>query len=271
MQRLVPIGLYFAVAMFITSSLMMALRPFLLPEPEAAPLSAIHIDSIDNMTLMQAAPVGSLQGGLVRPLLIPEGPVEWSVLILVWIATLTYTMRRAGVLHKPAEGRTFEALAAPPTNTGEAIAMPIAFLAGALWPWVIRTNPLIGFLLTVVMLVAMLSAAMTRLGARRTGPSTSLGILAGWATVVTCAAFAYVIEKNLGSPQLLAASVALAICAFTALKVQLHMGSACAYSGAVILGLLGLAMAAMGSNALIALATVLALTVVGLALVRVAS
>ncbi|WP_148292628.1 hypothetical protein [Paracoccus aminophilus] len=154
----------------------------------------------------------------------------------------------------------------------ESWSLLIGLAAAAVWPWVFPGHAVVGFLLAALMLATLLGAAL----ARPSGPvpartSTTLGILAGWAMVMTCAAFATLLERDLGTSGTLSALVALLICAVASANIQLHLGSPFGFSATVIWGLFGIALATMETDATIATAAALAITFVGVALVRVST
>lgn len=171
------------------------------------------------------------------------------------------------LLSEQASLRTHSGSAAP---LREIIALSVGLLAAAVWPWIFAGHPIRGFVLAAIMLAMILGAAMARCSfALPYRSSTSLGVLAGWATLVTCAAFASLLERHLGISSTLSALVALMICAIAAANIQLHLGSPFGFSVTVIWGLLGLVIATMGSDATIATAAALSITFVGFAVVRV--
>lgn len=159
-----------------------------------------------------------------------------------------------------------------PAPTAEIVFIAIGLLAAAVWPWIFEARPAAGFLLASLTLTGILAGAMLRgwLG-ERYRPSSSLGILAGWAVLATCAAFASLLERSLGTSDTLAALVSLLILAVAAANIQLHLGSPFGFSVTVIWGLLGLIVATIGSDATVATAAALSITFVGVALVRVSS
>lgn len=165
-----------------------------------------------------------------------------------------------------------EPVPAPPAPILEILGVTIGLLTAAIFPWIFETQPVNGFLLATLMLSAMLAAALTRgcLGQNHRS-STSLGILAGWAMLATCAAFASLLERSLGTSDTLAALVSLLILAVAAANIQLHLGSPFGFSVTVIWGMLGLIVATIGTDASVATAAALSITFVGVALVRVST
>lgn len=207
----------------------------------------------------------------------PEEPLDWFVADDPRERTLPPGRERtltAGLVppdFDPTENAA-QPLAAPPAPKIEILAVAIGLLTAAIWPWVFENRPVNGFLLAALMLSAMLVGAMMR-GSLGGGyrPSTSLGVLAGWALLATCAAFASLLERSLGTSDTLATLVSLMILAVAAANIQLHLGSPFGFSVTVIWGMLGLIVATISTDASVATAAALSITFVGVALVRVSS
>lgn len=233
---------------------------------------------------------------LLNLFLHPRGPVFWLMAVTIWASALAYLARAFGVLIRQprpedlispedrewenairavtpfSEQNTADLPVADRGSVFETLVLSLGLGIAALWPWVIEQDLVLGFLLSAAMLVAILSAALARgSGATRYRTSTTLGVLAGWAVVVTCAAFATLLEQNLGTSPTLSALVALLICSIAAANIQLHLGSPFGFSLTVMWGLFGIALATMAADAAIATATVLAMAFVGVALVRVST
>lgn len=213
-----------------------------------------------------------LAGGLTGLLHDPDSIVLMLLSIFVWLAVLGYVLRVTGTLQRLID----EPQSATPRDLSERTApmepplLIAGLIAGALWPWIGAERPVLGFLVAALMFVGMTGAALSRLGGGKgMAPSTSLGMLAGWATIEISAALATLLYQTLGIPQTAAALLALLVCAMAAVWTQLKIGAPFAYSLTVTWGLLGIAIATMADNITIASATAIAMTVVGLALVRV--
>ncbi len=235
----------------------------------------------------------------------PPGPLFWALAIAVWLSAATYVLRLTGWLRpmpRAAEpkpplpesadrdellnwfdaGDVDEAALAPaaviapeqprpsPAQPIEVAALVIGLGSATIWPWIFPIHPVAGFLMAALMLAAILCAAMTRPSRPEGLPvSMTLGILAGWATLVTCALFATFLERKLGASGTLSALIALLICAIAAANIQLHLGSPFSYSATVMWGLFGMAMASISSDSTIATAAVLAIAFVAVAVIRV--
>ncbi|MFG6079222.1 MULTISPECIES: hypothetical protein [Paracoccus] len=146
----------------------------------------------------------------------------------------------------------------------------VGLIAGATWPWLRDGHPMMGIMLCAVMLAGFLGAALSamRLGDRIRN-SGALGFAAGWATLVTCAYFATLLQTQLRAPMVLAAGIAILIAALAAVNVQLRLGGTISYSVAVIWGMIGLAAGSVSVEAALATMAVLAIAVIAVALVRV--
>ena len=270
MRKLAQAAVWTSVALFILSGLNFATRS----QPQhptgtaPAPIRSESgaVPELAGMLLVQ--PPADLPGGLAAQLLAPQGPVQWLFLLLVWIAAAAYSLRLSGWIARPQghHGTLHPRSHEPPFH--EPTALSIGLLMGAIWPWVIWRHPPTGMALALIGFIAVMSPLLGRGGK---GVSVSLGVLAGWITVVTCAAFATFLDLNLGTPQTLSALIALLFCALAALAAQLRIGAPFAYSATMILGLLGIAAATMGVNPMIAMATTIALSVVAATLIRVAT
>ncbi|ARC37181.1 hypothetical protein A6J80_13040 [Paracoccus yeei] len=148
----------------------------------------------------------------------------------------------------------------------------IGLVAGAVWPWLFPKSPLAAFLVAAVSLAGFLAAALrgTRQGKLRQ-QSNPLGFVAGWATMVTFALFIALLQRKLGAPLTLAATVGLALAALAALSVQLRMGRTIGFSLAVLWGLVALAASTVTVNAALATLAVLAIAVIVFGLVQAAT
>ena len=146
----------------------------------------------------------------------------------------------------------------------------VGLLAGAVWPWLLRSHPVAAFLLSAAMLAGFLAAALrgVRVGSL-VQRSSALGFVAGWGLLVSFAVFAGLLRDRLGVPQEVAAVVALLIGSVAAVSVQLRLGRRIGFSVALIWGLIGIAAATVTSAAAIATMTVIAIAIIAVALVRV--
>lgn len=269
MARLAKLISFILMPVFTIGGLIFALF-------RSQPLGPALLDA--NKILLMADSPPSLPGGLVHVLLAPTGPILWVLLCTVWLAVLVYTLRSQSLLRKlglGSAGRIPDRRGIKIRRTrsaGLAFALPLALAAGTVWPWITPRAPALGFLLALAMFGGFMIIALTRgRGQRRFGPTTSIGVLAGWATISASAALAALLVDPLGLSQNHAALIALLACALTATHAQLRLGYPFAYSVTVIWGLTGITFATMHSNLPVASGAAIAIMAVVIALVRVAS
>ncbi len=289
-----------AVGIFIFSSLTYAVGqhsgPVALPMTAAstqlAAMTRLGMPGIPDV--VAPLPDGSL--GLHSLFLQPEDPVLWSLLVAVWIAL---TIHAFGVLRRqhrtelagavasqatPAKIGQDKGDAGPPTaqqlalrhshdnDLAEHAPLALALLAGAAWPWLIDRYQASGFVLALAMLSLALAAAVRgqRDGSRIRRMQT-VGLFAGWATAVTYAAFATLLNDHLGIPAVASTVTAMLLCAAAGVIIQLRLGGAFCYSVAIIWSLVGLALATMQADATIAMMAIIGISAMAIVLVRAAS
>jgi hypothetical protein len=222
---------------------------------------------------MAAAPTSDLADMLAAPRFFdPEPPARVdlsamflhpdsigmrALLLTAWAALAYHALR---CLIWPArEGAT----------TGQA-PLIAALAVGAIWPWIATAHPLLGLLLAAVMLAGLLAAALQPLQqGDEVGRSSALGFAAGWGMLVCLSGLAALLQEQLGLPQAAAAVIAILIGAIAAVSVQLRLGPRIGFSVALIWGLIGIAAGTVTTDAAIATATVLAIAIIAVALVRV--
>jgi hypothetical protein len=282
------------VGIFVASGIGFALTPA--PEHPAnalsAEMAALTSLSSPGMTTSQPVEYGV---DLASLFLRPEHSLLWLLLLGVWGALLFHAWQvmasetrarraaaaMAGVHASPDAGR---GVTGPPTpqefarqvrreNTpAEHAALTLALILGAAWPWVSRDYPVTGFMLAAAMFALSLTAALRGQqigGAIRRLPT--IGLFAGWATAVTYAAFATLVNGHLGIPPVAATAIAMLLCAGAGIVVQLRLGGSVSYSIAIIWSLVGLATATMGSDPTIATVAILGIAAMAIVLVRAAS
>ena len=214
----------------------------------------------------------------------PNNFVLWTLLVIVWGSLAAYgfeMLRRAQMV--PARPKWAERLPAPavdpvapadPADHQPTELAPIAaaLMAGALWPWLTTSHPVMAFLLTIAMMLAALTALIR---GQREGQKLrfhrSVAIFAGWATAVSYASFASILSVNLGMSPGFAATIAMVLCASVGMVVQAQIGHGTSYSIALIWALVGLAIAAMETQPNVAIAAVIGITAMIIMLVRAAS
>lgn len=288
------ISVILSVAIFIASGLGFALTPA--PEHPASAMSAemAALTSLSSPGLSPPLPV-DYGVDLASLFLRPEHSLLWLLLLGVWGALLFHAWqvmtsvtraRQAAQAMRglPSSPAPSGGVTGPPTpdqlarqaqrdNTpAEHAALTLALILGAAWPWVSRDYPVTGFMLAAAMFALSLTAALRGQqigGAIRRLPS--IGLFAGWATAVTYAAFATLVNGHLGIPPVAATAIAMLLCAGAGIVVQLRLGGSVSYSIAIIWSLVGLATATMGSDPTIATVAILGIAAMAIVLVRAAS
>lgn len=277
MRRFTIILLSFCTALFIVSGIAftLGLGP---ADWTAGGTTQIDLGNAQINRELLAEPVTIIPGGVGLLFVDPQGPVLILLLSCVWLAAFGYLLRVSGLLGRLLDGEgsghhwshVLDRIA-----IGEAPALMCGLIAGAIWPWVPPDKAILRFLVAAVLFAGVIGAAGLRLRqlrrpqGRGLAASTSLGMMAGWATLVLCMSFCALLDARLGMSQTMSTLIALLICAILTVWFQLQIGSPFAYSLTVNWGLLGIAVAMMSGNVTIATATAIAMTVVGVALVRV--
>ena len=271
MQRFSAIFASLAVMLFVISGLLFAVSPP--SQPMALPMTAAStqlaaMTSLVMPGLTDAPATGALD--LYSLFLRPDNLVLWGLLLAVWIALAAHALR---VLHhQRLTEHDSVALHRLDNAPSEHAPLALALIIGAIWPWIIREHPGPGF----VMAVAMLSLALTSaIRGQRDGSlirrAQSVGMFAGWATAVTYAAFASLLNNHLGIPAVAATVAAMLMCAAAGVIIQLRLGGTFICSVAIIWSLVGLALATMSADATIAMVAIIGISAMAIVLVRAAS
>ncbi len=302
MSRGTAFSVILAVAIFIASGLGFALTPEPLavagyPETAAAAEMAA-LTSLSAPGLPTVPGPADYGVDLASLFLRPEHGMLWLLLLCVWGALMIHAWqvlgselraRRAAVAASgvsPAQTPVARpsVVEGPPTpgefarqverenKPAEHAALTLALILGAAWPWVSRDYPVTGFMLAAAMFALSLTAALRGQqvgGAIRRLPT--VGLFAGWATAVTYAAFATLVNGHLGIPPVAATAIAMLLCAGAGIVVQLRLGGSVSYSIAIIWSLVGMAMATMSSDPTIATVAILGIAAMAIVLVRAAS
>lgn len=285
--------------LFIISSFLFAISPQ--TEPVSLPMTAAstQLAAMTSLVMPDLAQQGT-DGANILDLhslfLRPDNPILWVLLVAVWIALAAHAL---GVLRRQrltdragAAAQVIQPVApglaagepGPPTPhelaarhrldnaPSEHAPLALALVLGAIWPWIIHEHQATGF----VMALAMLSLALTSaIRGQRDGSMIrrmqSVGMFAGWATAVTYAAFATLLNNHLGIPAVASTVAAMLMCAAAGVLVQLRLGGTFSYSVAIIWSLVGLALATMSSDATIAMVAIIGISAMAIVLVRAAS
>lgn len=201
---------------------------------------------------------GSDPTGLATIYLRPEHPAMWLMLAALWIAVTLFAARRV-----------WPRKDCPDLDLPDASLMTAAFAAGAIWPWLSISAPLAGFLLCVLMLLALIAAARRRDSDDRLARHPLLGLFAGWTTVVTFAAFTSFLTSRTGIPVELATGVAAVLTCAAAIAIQLRIPSNPAYTITVMFTYLATAATLIETNPPLSVISVLAIAALTFLLVRV--
>lgn len=280
MYRSSAISVVISVAIFIASGLRFALTPGPASMPgEPISAAAAQMAALTSISTPGAAPgpvTHSYSVDLAGMFLRPDNTALWLLMLLVWAALLIHACKvimRMRVEPAPVRQTPLRLLrTGGDTPLSEHAALTLALLFGAAWPWVSAEHPVTGFMLAAAMFALALTAALRgqREGARIRHPQT-IGVFAGWATAVTYAAFATLLNHHLGIPAVAATATAIVMCAAAGIIVQLKLGGTFSYSVAVIWSLVGLAAGTMTSDPTIATVAILGIAAMAIVLVRAAS
>ena len=266
MARSGTVLLTLSVLVFIASSLAYALWPHagLLPPEPPNPWSGLRPVS---------APIDPVQLFLK-----PESLAMSALLGMIWAALAYHVLRIWIERHRLAHGRNQAATTAetrkhdpaPQDPVSEQLPLLVGLLTGATWPWLISAAPVATLLLALLMSLGFLLAALRgwRLG-QVIKRSSTLGFVAGWALLLGLSVFAVFVRDRLQVSSAAATTVAVLVGAVAAVSVQLRLGQRIGFSVALIWGLIGIAAGTVGDDAAVATATVVAIAMVAVAVVRV--
>lgn len=196
--------------------------------------------------------------GLATIYLRPEHPAMWLMLGGLWVAVILFAARRFW----PSKER-------PDLDLADLTLLIGAFGAGAIWPWVAIGAPLGGFLLCVLMLVALIAAARRTDSDGRLGRHPLVGILAGWTTVVTFAAFTSFLTARMPLPIELTSLVGAVLTCAVATATQMRIPSNPAYTITVMFAFLATAATMIETNPPLSVIAVLSMAALTFLLVRV--
>ncbi|MEZ5723636.1 MAG: hypothetical protein R3E47_00920 [Paracoccaceae bacterium] len=244
MRRAATILMCMMALAFVASGLLFAITP--------APAEDLP------WQIAQLAEPSANRDGLAAIFLRPQQPAMWLMLGGLWIALIIFAARRFW----PSETR-------PDLELADLALLIGALAAGSLWPWVAVGAPLVGFLLCVLMLLALIAAARRINSDGRLGRHPLIGIFAGWATIVTFAAFGSFLSDVTPIPVELAALVSAVLTCAAAMATQMRIPSNPSYTITVMFGLLATAATTIESHPPIAVIAVLSMAALTFLLVRV--
>ncbi|MFV0409509.1 MAG: hypothetical protein ACK5LJ_07370 [Paracoccus sp. (in: a-proteobacteria)] len=226
-------------------------------------ISSLRFSLSDRPETLIPAPIFALSqqldpDGLAEIFLRPEHPAMWLLLVALWTGLTIF-----GLSH------LLPRRSAPDYNLTGAPLLGSAFASGAIWPWIAVWAQLTGFLLCVSMLLALIAAGSSTLSDPRLARHPMIGMLTGWATIVTFAAFASFLSMVTPLPdEIMALAAALLSCGAT-IAIQLRMPKNPTYTGTVMFALLATAATMIESNPMIAVIAVLTISALTFLLVRV--
>ncbi|TKW65343.1 MAG: hypothetical protein DI616_15520 [Paracoccus denitrificans] len=228
---------------FVVSSLMFATSP--LPSQDLPWQIAALMERTDP-------------DGLATIYLRPQQPAMWLLLIGLWLSLILFVARRLW----PSDTR-------PDLDLADLVLLISGLAAGAIWPWVAIGAPLAGFLLSVLMLMALIAAARRTFSDGRLARHPFLGILAGWTTVVTFAAFGSFLTDITPIPVEVTTLVVAVLTCAAAIAIQIRIPHNAAYTITVMFALLATAATTIETNPPIAVIAVLSMAALTFLLVRV--
>ncbi|NHF73701.1 hypothetical protein [Paracoccus xiamenensis] len=206
-----------------------------------------------------AALYGNLDpDGLAEIYLRPEHPAMWIMLCALWLILLAFALIEAWP-HK----------LRPDLKLPDLLLLIAALVCGTLWPWISVWAPLLGFLLCVAMLLALIAAGRRTDSDGRLAREPVLGVFAGWATVLTFAAFASFLSDAMPIPVELATLAGAILSCSAAIAIQLRLPRNPAYTVTVMFTLLATAATMIETNPPIAVIAVLSMASLTFLLVRV--
>lgn len=191
----------------------------------------------------------------------PENPVMWLLLILLW--TLL-ALDVVGQILDSSDNYNLSAMSAPRVTWPF---LSLALLCGAIWPWMVDSDPVLVVLGALVMLVATVVAAIRTRGQKR----PAIGFLAGWSTAICVAALAAWVATILNLSMPMAAALTILPGALIGMAAQDSIGQSIAYSAALIWAFFAIAMTTMGNSPITALAAIFGITAMAIVLIRAAS
>ncbi|MDO5604917.1 MAG: hypothetical protein Q4G25_07145 [Paracoccus sp. (in: a-proteobacteria)] len=244
MQRAARVLIFVMVLVFVTSGLNFALLRY----PEQLIPS--------GLTGIPVQP-----DGLVSIYLRPQQPAMWLMLVCLWLALLIFATRQIG---RDQQGRAEGSLA-------DQALLSAALGAGAIWPWISTRAPVTGFLLCVLMLLALITATGRTHSDGRLGRNPLVAVFTGWATILTFAAFASFLSDFTPVPIELSMLVSALLTCAAAIAIQMRMPATPTYTITVIFAFLATAATSIEASPPVAVIAVLSIAALTFLLVRVTS
>lgn len=223
-------------------------------------------DAVAGLPDYAALISGPVDANLAAATVRPDNLVTWALLLAVLAG-----MTRVAVQIARTELRANPAHAAD-NSPAELAALTAASLGAAVWPWLLLSNPMAA---TVLSVLTMLSAISVAISGMRHGAvvrhSLGVGLFAGWAVTTSFGAFALFLSTKTPLSPDVAAMFALLTTAATGFAVQLRLGRATGFSAGVIWSLTGVAMTAIGTAPMVAIAAIIGIAAMTFVVVLVAS
>ncbi|MFD1794649.1 hypothetical protein FQV27_06805 [Paracoccus aurantiacus] len=241
MQRLATLLMSIMALAFVASGMKFALTP--------APEVVLPL----HFTTEQMDP-----DGLAEIYLRPQHPAMWIMLGALWVLMLRMALREA----MPDGNR-------PALDMTDLLLIISALALGTIWPWISVGAPLVGFMLCVLMLLALIATGRRTDSEGRLARDPTLGVFAGWATVLTFAAFASFLSDATPIPMELATLAGAILSCSAAIAVQLRIPRNPAYTITVMYALLATAATTIEVNPPVAVIAVLSMAALTFLLVRV--
>lgn len=191
----------------------------------------------------------------------PENPVMWLLLIVLWALLAQDVL---GQILDSSDNYALSAMATPRVTWPF---LSLALLCGAIWPWMVDSDPVLVVLGALVMLVATVVAAIHARGQQR----PAIGFLAGWSTAICVAAMAAWVATRLNLTMPMAAALTILPGALIGMAAQDSIGQSIAYSAALIWAFFAIAVTTMGTSPITALAAIFGITAMAIVLIRAAS
>lgn len=241
MKRIGSLLVGLSVLFFVASSMKMAFSL------DQNPLPIFITEEIDFAPNLLAA-----------VFLIPEDPATWIILVAVWTASLLFAAQLIYRFHGD------DAL-----RPADVALLVSAFVLAAIWPWVALEAPLPGFLMCVLMLMAHISIVSRKFSDERLARNPFVGILLGWATMLTFTAFSSFINDAMAIPPELASISGAILACITTMAVQMRIPHNPLCTITVMFAFLAVAAAMIDAAPIIAVNSVLAIASLTFLLVRV--
>ncbi|MDO5658221.1 MAG: hypothetical protein Q4G36_07865 [Paracoccus sp. (in: a-proteobacteria)] len=246
--------LFLAAAVFVGSSIAYALQPIADGGLGAAGGTTGLSDPV-SVYVQQSL---TQDQSLLSLFLQPRHAALWMLLVAVWLSVLShaiFALQRIG--RDEAEQFNEE--------------MPLigALLIGAVWPWMIESQPVSAVLGSLAMLAGLITVALRSAArGRRIHNSPMIGVFSAWVTMVAFSALGMLLVDG-GASVVTAASLVLLFACAAGGVLQLQIQGNGAYTITLIFAFLGVAAAMLETSPMISIAAVMAIAAMTFVLVDV--